>query len=92
MLAHEVLIPPDLAVEIVSPGQSRRELRDRCRWYVSNGVEIAILVDLAHQSVLTFRADGAIDELHGAERIDISAGIPDFELSVQDLFSSLRAR
>ena len=38
-------IPAEIAIEIISPGQSIRALSEKCRWYVANGVEIALLVD-----------------------------------------------
>jgi Uma2 family endonuclease len=34
--------PPDIAVEIVSPGQSRTRLLARCRWYASHGVRLVL--------------------------------------------------
>ena len=41
--------PPDIAIEILSPGQSAAELARQCRWYVDHGVQIALLID--HRSV-----------------------------------------
>src|SRR4051794_20473707 len=36
-VADDFVTPPDFAVEIISPGQSRTQLMARCRWYVTNG-------------------------------------------------------
>ena len=39
------VVPPDIAIEIVSPAQSRAELIRKCQWYVAHGVSLALLVD-----------------------------------------------
>lgn len=81
--------PPDIAIEIVSPGQSSNALVRRCLWFVAQGVQVALLVDPADESILAFRSDGRIDTWHGADRIDLSEVLPDFELTVEQLFMSL---
>lgn len=43
-LAMDCFVPPDITTEIASPGQTRDELVERCRWYVENGVQISLLV------------------------------------------------
>jgi Uma2 family endonuclease len=89
-LADDVFIPPDIAIEVDSPQQSVSELHRRCRWYATNGVEIALIVDPAKRSVLVFRADGSTDEWRGPDRIDLAPVVPGFELTVEQLFASLR--
>lgn len=42
-IVERLLTPPDVAVEIRSPGQGLDEQRDRCRWYVEHGVAVALL-------------------------------------------------
>src|SRR5262252_4303342 len=37
--------PPDIAVEIVSPGQRVTSLVRKCVWYVEHGVTLALIVD-----------------------------------------------
>jgi Uma2 family endonuclease len=85
-----VTIAPDIAIEIASPGQSVKKLLRRCRWYVSNGVEIVLLVDPADRSVRAFLPTGAVQEWHGADPIDISPIVPDLDLTVEQLFQSLQ--
>ena len=91
-LLDDVFIPPDIAVEIRSPGQSLRGQVNRCRWYVEKGVEIALLVDPDDRSVRLFRADAEMRVLHGEDRIDLDSVLPGFELSVQQLFDALTLR
>lgn len=89
-LADDVTTPPDIAVEIVSPGQSANALMDRCLWYVAHGVQVALLADPYHQSVLVVRPERQPVLWRGADLIDVSEVLPGFDLSVEQLFSSLR--
>jgi Uma2 family endonuclease len=88
-LAQEVVLPPDIAVEVMSPEQSVRELTAKCRWYVANGVCIALLVDPERERVTVFRPNAEPRTLRGAERIDLDDVLPGFQLSVDDLFAAL---
>src|SRR4051812_37268351 len=54
-IASRFLIPPDLAVEIWSPGQSLRELADKCEWLVARGAQVALLVDHRRQAIRVYR-------------------------------------
>lgn len=91
-VADEFFDPPDVAVEIVSPEQSTNVLVRRCRWSVANGVCAALLVDPADESVLLFRPGGLLRGLRGPEQIELGELLPGFELTVEDLFGSLRVR
>ena len=84
--------PPDIAVEIVSPDQSVPKIVEKCRWYVAHGVRIALLVDPDHLTVWLFRPDAEPAVLRGADRIDLDAVLPGFELTVDALFATLYHR
>lgn len=89
-VADDFREPPDIAIEIVSPEQSVNGLVRRCLWYVANGVRIALLVDPADESVLSFRRGEQPIAWHGQDRIDVSEVLPDLQLTVEQLFASLR--
>jgi Uma2 family endonuclease len=89
-MVQDVLVPPDITIEIVSPGQSTNALVRRCLWYVAHEVQVALLVDPEDESVLAFRPQGRMDVWHGVDRIDVSEVLPDFDLTVEHLFSVLR--
>jgi Uma2 family endonuclease len=91
-VADEFREPPDIAVEIVSPGQSVNALVRRCLWFVENGVRAAVLLDPSDESALVTRPGGTIIGLHGADQIDLRDILPGFELTVQELFDSLFIR
>jgi Uma2 family endonuclease len=82
--------PPDIAVEIVSPEQRVNALVDRCAWYVTHGVTIALLVNPKDKSVLAFRPGQPPVAWRGADRIDLAEVLPDLALTVDELFNSLR--
>lgn len=84
--------PPDVAVEIVSPGQSVNYLVRRCLWYVQHGVRAAMLLDPSDESALLIRPDGTTTALRAPDQIDLQDILPGFELSVQELFESLIIR
>jgi Uma2 family endonuclease len=85
----ESRLPPDIAIEILSPGQSAVELYERCRWYVSNGVEIALLIHPRDLIVVAFRVGGS-EEWSAHTRIDIDSVVPGFQLTVDELFATLQ--
>lgn len=89
-VADDFLEPPDIAIEIVSPGQSVNALVRRCLWYVDNGVRMALLVDPGDASVIVFRPDSMPSALRGTEEIDLREVVPDFQLSVNELFGMLK--
>jgi Uma2 family endonuclease len=62
----------------------------RCLWYVSNGVQVALLVDPYDEPVLAFRPDRPAIAWRGTDQIGVGEVVPDFELTVDRLFSSLR--
>jgi Uma2 family endonuclease len=84
----DVSLPPTLAVEILSPGQPMQDLRDKCRFYRANGVDVAWAVNPDTRTVEVFddEADGVV--LQEGETL-VSAALPGFELSLRDLFAVL---
>lgn len=91
-IANDLFEPPDIAVEIVLPGQSVNALVRRCVWYVDNGVRIAVLVDPADASVVLFRPGQPPVALHGDDPIGLDGVLDDVALTVRELFDSLRIR
>jgi Uma2 family endonuclease len=91
-VVDRVAEPPDIAVEIVSPGQSATALVRRCVWYVANGVRVALLIDPEDRSVLVFRDGRSLLALRGTDMIEVSEILAAFRLTVDELFASLRLR
>ena len=91
-IPDEVTIPPDVAVEIRSPGHSLRDQVERCRWYVANGVRVAPLADPISRTVRAFRPDDEQGPLSGDDVVDLSRVIPGCAFSVNEVFAALRPR
>jgi Uma2 family endonuclease len=87
---HGSYVPPDIAIEIASPGQSRRKQVERCRQFVEQGVRIALMVDPRSRSIVEVRPDRAERRLRGDDVLDLGDVIPGFTLVVGELFAALR--
>ena len=83
--------PWDIAVEVVSPDQSRAEQEAKCRWYCANGVEISLMIDPQREDVIRFGADGSRVELRNEDRIDLDSVLPGLHLTPDELFADLYA-
>jgi hypothetical protein len=64
---------------------------DRCRWYVENGVALAIFADPYQRVVQLFRPGSGSGELRGAAVLDLGDVVPGFSLTVDDFFAPLDA-
>jgi Uma2 family endonuclease len=90
LIADNFTEPPDIAIEIVSSGQSVNSLVRRLVWYVDDGVRVALVVDPDDLSVLAFRLNQPPRSARAAESIDIDDVLPGFSLTADDVFSALR--
>jgi Uma2 family endonuclease len=82
--------PPDLAVEIISPGQTLTAQRARCRWYIDNGVQVSLLVIPRTESVEVFRPGLPSVAMRGDVRVDLSEILDGLGFVVAELFRVLR--
>ena len=84
----DVALPPTLAVEILSPGQPMQDLRDKCRFYRENGVDVCWAVDPEARIVEVF--DGELDGAGFREGETLASfWLPGFALALSDLFAVL---
>ena len=83
-----VMLPPTLAIEIRSEGQSRASLQGKCRYYRENGTEAAWLVDPETRTVELFD-DGNDSKTLGEGDTLMNAALPGFDLPLRDLFAVL---
>lgn len=83
------MVPPTIAVEIRSSGQSLDELRQRCRFYVANGVDAAWLVDPDTRTVECLEADADAPVAYRDGGTLEPRQLPGFALPVADLFAAI---
>ncbi len=85
--------PPQLAVEVMSPGQTRRDMLDRCRLFVDGGSDLALLVDPVARQIVAVTA-GTVDTLRGEDPLPLDhiAELAALRLTVDDVFARLPRR
>lgn len=79
--------PPDVAVEILSLGQSRREVRAKIDLYRRIGVGSAWLVDLEREEVEVYEATGR--RLFRSDDLVETTFAPGLRFATRDLFARL---
>jgi Uma2 family endonuclease len=90
ILSH-LTVPPDITVEISSPGQVLARQMDRCRWYIAHDVPLSLLVHPERRAVWAFRPGVEAGPLQNHDVVDLGNVFPSLSFSVADLFDELRA-
>ena len=79
-------VAPDLVVEIASPGDSRREVYDKARMWLSHGVRLVWTVHPDTRTVEAHRADRPVATLGEDDTLDGLDVLPGFACAVRALF------
>lgn len=80
-------LAPDLAVEVVSPGDTAEEVRAKVREYLAAGTAAVWVVYPATRELLVHTPDG-LDRTYGADATLEGGGLlPGFTLAVAELFA-----
>ncbi len=82
-------IPPDLAVEVVSPNDNAYQLDDKLEDYEKVGVPLVWIVYPNSRTVLIRRSDGTMSHLHEDDILSGENVIPGFQCSVREIFPPL---
>lgn len=78
--------PPDLAVEILSPGDSIREVDEKTAEWIRAGTQAVWVVSPRSKTVTVYSADGNIATFAANATFDGGAILPGFSCLVADLF------
>jgi Uma2 family endonuclease len=78
--------PPDLAIEIRSPGDRQAMIRDKVRDYLARGVVLVWVVDPKGKTVTVHRAESPTVTLGMDDEIDASEVVPGFTYAVGRFF------
>jgi Uma2 family endonuclease len=90
-LADEAIEPPDVAIEIVSPGQAPAQVGARCAEYVERGVDWALMIDPDRRTAHLYAtgADPLVPRpLTSEDLLDLGALLPD-PPTLAELFAAL---
>lgn len=83
---EDVFAPPDLAIEIISPGQTVKNLTARLHWCLANGVQLAWLIQPRKERAFVFRPGRETETLDRSRHLDGEEVIPGFRLALDELF------
>lgn len=81
-----VSIPPELAVEVVSPSDRFVDVEDKARDYIRAGVDLVWVVVPSTRSVHVWRKDGSRAVLQAGETLTGDEVLPGLTIPVADLF------
>ena len=88
-LVDDVLLPPDLAIEILSPGQTLKNLGAKLTRCVRHGVRLGWLIQPRRSRVFVFRPDRPVETLEQGDVLRGDDVLPGFALPVSELFGWL---
>ena len=77
---------PDLAVEVLSPGNRQAELRAKIRELLSAGSGAVWVIDPPSRTLTVHRPDHLPETLTGADIVDGGSLLPGFRLPVREIF------
>ena len=81
---------PDLAVEVLSPDDSRAEVGRKVREYLSTGTRLVWVVDPRSRTVTAHRPDSSAQVISEAGMLDGEDVLPGFRYPVARLFEGIR--
>jgi Uma2 family endonuclease len=79
---------PDLAVEVLSPGQAPREGHDKALAWLDAGAALVWVVNPARGTVTVYRSRSDVETLSAGSELDGGALLPGFRCPVADLFGN----
>ena len=81
-------IPPDLAVEVVSPNDLYYEVEEKVAEYLAAGVQLVWVVNPPTRMVRIHRADGTVADLREPDELSGEDVVPGFRCRVGALFAT----
>ena len=78
---------PDLAVEVISPGNTRREIEEKTSEYLMAGTRVVWVINPKQRTVTVHRADSAPLKLTEDDRLEGADVVPGFQYDIARLFA-----
>lgn len=79
-------VPPDLCVEVVSPSNTKRELRDKTKEYFTVGVKLVWVVDPEDRSVTVLTNPNQSTTFYEPSELTGGEILPGFTCAISELF------
>jgi len=80
---------PDLAVEIVSPSDKKKDIEDKIKDYLTAGVHLAWVIYPQNRIAAVYRQSNIVSILREDDELDGENILPGFHLSLMELFGDL---
>lgn len=80
-------LAPDLAVEVISPSNTAREISDKVMMYLDAGSTLVWVVEPVRRIVTVYRSDRTARILSDSDTLDGGDVLPGFSLPVADIFA-----
>ncbi len=81
---------PDLAIEILSPGQNMARLLDKIHFYLLNGVRLVWVIDPDAATIAVLAPGQEGKTLAVGDTLDGDALLPGFRVAVDDIFAQIQ--
>ncbi len=78
---------PDLAVEVVSPGDAFAEVEEKFFDWLGAGTKMVVVVNPRQRSATVYKSPSDITVLAEADVLDGGAVVPGFELALREIFA-----
>ena len=78
--------PPDLAVEVLSPGDRPGEVNKKISQWFSFGTEQVWIIDPKRSSVMVYRSESDITTFSGSDYLEAQDLFPGFRISLERIF------
>jgi Uma2 family endonuclease len=79
--------PPDVAFEVTSPRDRRREVDSKTRSWLQAGARAVVVLDPRRRTATVHRADGSSCSCAGSELLRLDDVLPGFAPAVDDCFA-----
>jgi Uma2 family endonuclease len=79
-------LAPDLAVEVVSPDDTRREVREKALAWLRAGARLVWIINPATRSATVYRSQEGVQELSEDSLLDGQEVVPGFSCELRELF------
>ena len=81
-------IPPDLAIEVLSPNDLAYEVNHKIKEYLQGGVRLIWCIDPVNRQVMIYRPDGSVQSLSENDTLSGENILPGFECVVKEFLGA----
>ena len=80
---------PDIAIEVVSPNNTSEEMMEKTNLYLQNGSRMVWIIYPQTRVITVYRQNNVVSLLRESDFLDGEDVLPDFRLSIAELFVNL---